>query len=173
MTKKQPADQLGFSDRAKIYGSAAAQQAVPLARNAGTNVKQGRDVFIAWATPYVGAARHWAAPRLEQSAVALNETIAPTISDALISAAHKIDYVEPKQRRIGRNSLFTGSMLLIAAGCAMAFTLLRRQDMAAGFTAATPAPDVPQPAPAPDASQSGYAQEDPGMPDSGGQPPMG
>lgn len=139
LTRKHPADGLnGFRDQAMLAArqavpvarnatSAAAQQAVPLARSAGTSMKQGVDGTVAWATPYVGAARHWAAPRLEQSAVALNENIAPMIADALISAARKIDYVPPRQRRISRNGLFVGSMVLLAAGAAAAFIAMQRQ----------------------------------------------
>jgi hypothetical protein len=123
-------------------GNAAAQQAaplakqaVPLARNAGLSVKQGTDGAIAWATPYTDAARAWAAPRLEQSAVALSENLAPMISDALVSAAHKID-TKParRRRRLGNAGLLAAAVLLIAAGAATALSL-RNRDQDDGYTA--------------------------------------
>jgi hypothetical protein len=115
-----------------------ARQAVPLARNAGSSMRQGAGSAVAWATPYTDAARAWAAPRLEQSAVALSENIAPMISDALITAAHKIDSSPRKrQRRIGKSSLIAASMLLVAAGAA-AFILRKNSSNRLGYTASSP-----------------------------------
>lgn len=164
MTRKQPANGVSGFGRAMTATSSAAQQAVPVARTAGVSMKQGADGAVAWATPYVGAARHWAAPRLEQSAAVLSETIAPIISDALVNAARKIDYVEPK-RRVNKSSLFAGSMLVIAAGCATAFALLHRQETDAGFTAATTPPDAA--GPSPDRIVGGPGDGNRGMPDVG------
>jgi hypothetical protein len=110
-----------------------ARQAVPLARSAGQSVKQGTDGAIAWATPYADAARAWAAPRLEQSAVAVSENLAPMISEALVTAARKIDTRPSKRRRIGNASLLAASVLLIAAGAITALSLRKRQDD--GYTA--------------------------------------
>lgn len=112
-----------------------ARQAVPLARNASTSVKHGADGAIAWATPYADAARAWAAPKLEQSAVAISENLAPRISDALVAAAHKIDVEHPKQRRFSKSSLVAGSVLLAAAGAATALTLRNRGNGDTGHTA--------------------------------------
>jgi hypothetical protein len=113
-----------------------ARQAVPLARNAGMSVKQGADGAVAWATPMADAARAWAAPRLEQSAAAISENLAPMISDALITAAHKIDTSPPKQKRhYGRTTLLAGSALLIAAGAATALKLRHHDDGDTGYTA--------------------------------------
>jgi predicted RecA/RadA family phage recombinase len=151
LTKKHQSDGLaGFRGQAvsaarqavptvRNATSAAAQQAGPLAKSAGTSVKQG--AAAAWETPQVGAARHWAAPRLEQSAIALSENIAPMIADALISAARKIDYVPPRQRRSGKNVLFVGSMLLLAASAAAAFIAMQRQESDAGYSATVPPTD--------------------------------
>jgi len=116
--------------------SAAAQQAGPLAKSAGASIQQG--AAAAWATPQVGAARHWAAPRLEQSAIALSENIAPMIAEALTTAARKIDYAPPKQRRTGKNMLFVGSMLLLAASAAAGYLAMQRQSANDGYTAAVP-----------------------------------
>src|SRR5215475_8450700 len=68
-----------------------ARQAVPLAKNAGQSVRHGTDDAIAWATPYADAARAWMAPKLEQSAAAVSDNLAPMISEALITAARKIE----------------------------------------------------------------------------------
>lgn len=119
--------------------NAAAQQAAPIARqakNAGLSVKQGADGAIAWATPYTDAARAWAAPKLEQSAVAVSENLAPMISDALVTAARKIDTQPPKrQRRLGNASLLAASVLLIAAGAMTALSLRNRAKDDTGYTA--------------------------------------
>jgi hypothetical protein len=111
-----------------------ASKAVPLAKNAGQTVKQGTDGAIAWAAPYADAARAWAAPRLEQSAVAVSENLAPMISDALVTAARKIDTRPSKRRRIGNASLLAASVLLIAAG-AMTALSLRKRGQDDGYTA--------------------------------------
>jgi len=117
----------------------AAQQTVPLARNAGTSVKQGTDSAIAWATPYADAARHWVAPRLEQSAQAISDSIAPRIADALMSAANKID-VPPKPRhRLLKFALVGITMLLTAAGAA-AVVSMRRQQQGDEFDTGIPSP---------------------------------
>jgi hypothetical protein len=185
LSRKQPADDVrGLRGHAisaarqavpaaKSVSSTAAQQAVPLARSAGTSVKQGADGAIAWATPYADAARSWAAPRLEQSAAAISDSIAPMISDALITVAHKIDASQPKPRRFSKSSLFAGSMLLIAAGTATAFTLLHRHERDGGYTAATPAAYGEEPGRASDRINDSYAETDPGMPpaDADGHPP--
>jgi hypothetical protein len=122
--------------------TSAAQQAAPLARNAGMSVKQGADGAVAWATPMTDAARAWAAPRLEQSAAAISENLAPMISDALITAAHKIDTNPPKQKRhYARSILLAGAALLLAAGAATALKLRRQDDGDTGYTAADSSAD--------------------------------
>ena len=88
------------------------------------------------------AARAWAAPRLEQSAAAISENLAPMISDALITAAHKIDTNPPKQkRRFAKSTLLAGSVLLIAAGAATALKLRHHDDGEIGYTAASSSDD--------------------------------
>lgn len=157
-------------------GNIAAQQAVPLARSAGSSVKQGADGAVAWATPYVGAARHWAAPWLEQSATAVTDSLAPMISDALIMAAHKIDYIEPKpHHRLNRTTVLAGSMLLTAAGAAAALTMRHRNGNGNGYTAEAPTASGGQPTTSSGSINDGYGPDDPGMPDSevNGHPTIG
>jgi hypothetical protein len=118
--------------------SAAAQQAMPLARTAGTSVRQGADSAVTWVTPYTDAARAWAAPRLEQSAIALNENIAPMISEALIAAAHKIDSTpQQPQRRVSKSTLLAASLLFLAAGAA-ALIMRNQGNGEIGYTADSP-----------------------------------
>jgi hypothetical protein len=116
----------------------AAQQAVPLAKTAGTSVRQGADGAVVWATPYVEAARHWVAPQLEQSAYALTETIAPMISNALISASRKIDTPPPKSHR--RSRMLVASLALALASIGT-FLVIRNRQASVGYTAAAPMPD--------------------------------
>jgi hypothetical protein len=125
----------------------AAQQAMPLARTAGTSIRHGAGDAVAWATPKVDAARSWAAPQLEQSARAISENLAPMISSALISAAHKIEV--PKRKSHERGRLLAGSMLLAAAGGLVAALIMRLRQQtdglsggsAVGSASAEPGPD--------------------------------
>lgn len=104
-----------------------AKHAVPLARSAGSSARQGADSTVAWATPLVEAARSWTAPQLEQAAHAISESIAPMISDALITAAHKIDV--PKRTRRPKARLVVASLLVTAAsGAAAAIAMRGRQN---------------------------------------------
>jgi hypothetical protein len=108
-----------------------AQQAMPLARNAGNSILHSTDGAVAWVTPKVDAARHWAAPQLEQSAHAISDNFAPMISSALISAAHKID-VKPKKSRGRRHGMLACAALLTAAAGAAAVVATRRRQGADG-----------------------------------------
>ena len=119
---------------AALQAQQAAQQAAPLARTAGTSIRHGADDAVAWVTPKVDAARSWAAPQLEQYARAISEDVAPMISDALLSAAHKIDV--PKQKPRHRGRLIAGSMLLAAAGSLAAALVMRLRQQADSFSGA-------------------------------------
>ena len=129
----------------------AAQQAVPLARTAGTSIRHGADDAVAWATPKVDAARSWAAPQLEQSARAISENLAPMISSTLISAAHKIEV--PKRRSRQRGRLVAGSMLLAAAGGLVAALIMRLRRQSDEFSSASSVAGAP-PEPGPDSASS-------------------
>jgi len=107
-----------------------AQQAMPLAQNAGMTMRQGAGSAMSRTTPVVEAARSWAAPQLEQAAHAITETIAPMISDALLTAAHKIEVPKPKQR--SNRVLVAGAMVLTAAaGAATAAAVRMRRNAGA------------------------------------------
>jgi len=138
MTRKNPAGNgAGIRERAV----AAAQQAVPTAKNASTVIRQSAEdaaawarpraeevaeEVAAWARPHVDDARAWAAPRLERSGHAVQESIAPAISEAMIAAAHKLE-VRPARRQRRWARVLTTVTLLAAAASAAAAVLLRRK----------------------------------------------
>jgi hypothetical protein len=148
----------------------AAQQAVPVARNAGTSMKAGADGAVAWATPYANAARTWAAPQLEQAAIAISEKIAPMVSEALISAAHKIDVEQPKRRRLSKPVVLAGSLVLTAAGAAAAMSLLNRNGNGNGYTA-QPVSDAGEDLGRGHSGDGYYEEAGPGTPDAGPDDP--
>jgi hypothetical protein len=151
----------------------AAQQAMPLARTAGTSIRHGADDAVAWATPKVDAARSWAAPQLEQSARAISENLAPMISSALISAAHKIEVPKRKSHRRGR--LLAGSMLLAASGGLVAAVVMRLRQQTDGLSGPS-AGSEPSPGPVPEGGQTeagtgiGLETDDGPDPDMNGHP---
>jgi hypothetical protein len=136
-TKKQAVSSgNGFGDRFARAGrpvGTLAGKTVPLAQNAGMSVRQGAGTAMAKATPAVEAARSWAAPQLEQSAHAITDTIAPMISDALLTAAQKIDV--PKPRRRVRPSVVAGAVALTAVAGAASFAAIRMRKQDNGFAA--------------------------------------
>jgi len=110
-----------------------AQQAMPLAQTASTTMRQGAGTAMSRTTPVVEAARSWAAPQLEQSALAISEHIAPMISSALLSAAHKIEVPKPKPK--SNRALIAGAMVLTAAaGAATAAAVRMRRNAGATGT---------------------------------------
>jgi hypothetical protein len=152
---------------AALQAQQAAQQAMPLARTAGTSIRQSADDAVAWATPRVDAARSWAAPQLEQSARAISENLAPMISDALRAAAQKIDYVEPKRRRINKTTILVGSALLTAVGAAAAAFSMRHRN-GNGYAADSSMGTSPDAATSPGSMNDGYGPDDHGKPDADG-----
>jgi hypothetical protein len=130
-TSSSPGDR--FARAGRPVGTLAGKT-VPLAQNASATVRQGAGSAIAKAAPAVEAARSWAAPQLEQSAHAITDTIAPMISDALMTAAHKIDV--PKPRKRSRGGLVAGAVALTAAaGAAASLAAIRMRKQDNGFPA--------------------------------------
>jgi hypothetical protein len=157
MTRNQA---LGVRERAKRTAQRAvpaaknavpaARQAVPIAKSAGETIRQTAedaaawakpraDDVAAWARPHVDDARSWAAPRLERSGHAVQETIAPVISEAMISAARRID-VQQGRRKRGWARMVATVMIVAGAAAAAAAVVLRRQPVEPGF-AVEPGPD--------------------------------
>jgi hypothetical protein len=141
LTKKQPTNASGkfwantteIGPKAQLAAQQAAMQAQAAAQQAGPLAKNARDGAVAWATPKVDQARAWAAPQLEQSARAISDSLAPMISSALITAAHKIDAPQRKKPR-RRGAMFTGIGLLVAAVGAGAFAAMRLKERPVEFT---------------------------------------
>ena len=142
---------LPMAQQAAQQAQVAALQAVPLAKTAGTSIRQGADGAIAWATPRVDAARSWAAPQLEQSARAISESLAPTISSALINAAHKIDAPDRKKPR--RRGLIAGTALLLVAAGGGVLVAMRLRQPAESDSVTITDEDVP-----PDPDMNGHSQ---------------
>ena len=101
----------------------------PLAKNAGEAVRRSAEdaaawarpraeEVAAWARPRVDDARAWAAPRLERSGIAVQESIAPAISDAMITAARKLDVKPARRRRRWAGVLATVTLVAAAASAA-------------------------------------------------------
>jgi hypothetical protein len=154
MTRKNPAgNTAGVRDRAMAaaqyaqqaaqQAQQAAQQAAPTAKNAIPIVRQGAEDAVAWARPraeevaawarpHLDDARSWAAPRLERSGLAVQESIAPAISEAMLTAARKLE-VKPARRRRRWASVLTTVTLLAAAASAAAAVLLRRKPVEFGY----------------------------------------
>ena len=102
-TRKRPANGIAAAKN-------AIPRAVPAARNAGTAVRQGAedaaawarprvDEVAAWAKPRIDDARSWAAPRLERSGHAVQESIAPAISNAMVSTARRLEVRQARKPR--------------------------------------------------------------------------
>jgi len=136
-----------------------AQQAMPIAQNASTTMRQGAGTAMSRTTPYVEAARSWAAPQLEQSAHAITESIAPMISSALLNAAHAIE-VPKKPKPRGNRFLMAGAMILTAAaGAATAAAVRMRQSAGGnGTVTVTTQPTGMQTQPPPDPDMDGRSR---------------
>jgi hypothetical protein len=133
----------GVRDRAV----ANAQRAVPAAKEVSSTVRRGAedaaawarprvDEAAAWARPRVDDARAWAAPKLERSGVAVQETIAPAIADAMVTAARAIDVKKPRRRGWARPAAIT--MMVAALASAVAAIIMRRRPPQPAFPPADP-----------------------------------
>ena len=114
--------------RAYQATSQASTQVAPLAKSA--QEKAGRGLL---------EARAWAAPRVEQGGVAVQERIAPAVASAMVSAARSIE--PPKAKRRRRWPLIAAGIVVLGAGCAAAAQVLRSKRNA--VTTATSEPVMP------------------------------
>jgi len=103
----------------------ARQAVVPIAKSAGMAARHGTESAVAWAAPHVDEARAWVAPHIERSGLAIRDTIAPKISDALVTTAHRLDTAPPRRRRWPK--VLAAVALLAAAGSAAAAIAMRRR----------------------------------------------
>ena len=104
----------------------AAERAKPLAKSTGEAARRG-----------ILRGRAWAAPQVERSGQALQDTVAPKVSAMLSSAAKRIDPAQPRYRRWQKS---LGLATLTAAGGAVAAFLRswRRRSADPGMPAADP-----------------------------------
>lgn len=100
-----------------------AAQLPPLARSTSEAAKRG-----------VTRTRAWAAPQLERGGQVLQHQVAPKVSSALSSAAHRVDPGQPKPRQWRKAAAFS---LLAAAGVVTALAGIRRRTSAAAPAADT------------------------------------
>jgi hypothetical protein len=132
----------------------AKEQFTPLARSAQLTASQG-----------VQQARSWAAPRVEQAGVAVQERIAPAVSAAMITTARRMQPVEVKNRR--RWPVLLAGIVTVSAG-AVAAILLRGQR--ANRLSDESAPEAPPPpVPPADGPASSKEQSDASQVDVNGQ----
>ena len=139
--------------RAQGRALQAKEQFTPLARSAQLTASQG-----------VNQARSWAAPRVEQAGVAVQERIAPAVSTAMISTARRMQPVQSRSRR--RWPVIVAGIVTVSAG-AVAAILLRGQ-RANRFSDGPAAADPPPAPPASDQANSNE-QPDPAQVDVNGQ----
>jgi hypothetical protein len=88
-----------------------ADQMKPLAKNTGRAARRG-----------ILRSRAWAAPQLERTGKALQETVAPKVSAALSSAAERIDPAKPRRSRW---KLPVGIMAAAAAAASAAAAIFK------------------------------------------------
>jgi hypothetical protein len=130
--------------QAKAAAAQAKEQFTPLAKSAQLTASQG-----------VQQARVWAAPRVEQAGVAVQERIAPAVSTAMITTARRIQPVPTRSRRRWP-AILAGIVTLSAA--AVAAILLRGQ-RANRFSDEPAAADPPPASPASDQAGSNERSE--------------
>ena len=99
--------------RAQELALQAKEQLTPLARSAQQSATQG-----------VYQARTWAAPRVEQAGVTVQERIAPAVSSAMITTARRMQPVQARSRR--RWPAILAGVVTVSAA-AVAAILLRGQ----------------------------------------------
>ncbi len=128
--------------RAQELALQAKEQLTPLARSAQQSASQG-----------VYQARTWAAPRVEQAGVTVQERIAPAVSSAMITTARRMQPVQARSRR--RWPAILAGVVTVSAA-AVAAILLRGQR-------ANRSSDEPPttPPPAPPASDEASSNERP------------
>ena len=108
----------------------AADQLKPIAKNTGDAARRS---FL--------RSRAWAAPRLERTGKAFEETVAPKVSAALSSAAERIDPAKPRR---GRWKLPVGLMAAAAAAASAAAAVFKSRAKTDAQTE-TPTHDATEP----------------------------
>jgi hypothetical protein len=109
-----------------------AAQAKPLAASTRETARRG-----------VLKTRAWAAPQLERTGHALQDTVAPKVSSLMTSAAKRIEPAKPARRQWGKLVGVAGSLLAAGAAAAAAAVLRSRKqpDTSAGAMDGEPGSD--------------------------------
>jgi len=128
--------------RAQQLALQAKEQLTPLAKSAQQSASQG-----------LYQARTWVAPRVEQAGVAVQERIAPAVSSAMITTAHRVQPVQARSRR--RWPAILAGVVTVSAA-AVAAILLRGQR--ANRFSTEPADDAAPPPAPPASDQAGSDQ---------------
>ncbi len=128
-------------------------QVTPLARSAQLTASHG-----------VHQARTWAAPRVEQAGVAVQERIAPAVSSAMIATAHRLQPAGTRRRRLWPAIL--AGIVTATAGAVAAILLSGKRARRSG---AEPAPEAPPAVPPASNTASSSESSDTAQADVNGQ----
>jgi hypothetical protein len=112
-----------------------AAQVKPLAKNTGKAARRS-----------ILRSRAWAAPQLERTGKALQDTVAPKVSAALSSAAERIDPAKPRRARWGWVVGLTAAAAAAASAAAAVFkSRAKAEAQTQAYTPETPAHDSTEP----------------------------
>jgi hypothetical protein len=105
----------------------AASQVVPLSKRVGATAAESVQQGVGQG---VHDAREWAAPRIDDAANAVSDTVAPKVSAALKATARRVDPGQPKsgmRRLMGWPGALALAAVLAVGGAAAAVLLRKRQ----------------------------------------------
>ena len=116
--------------RAQGRALQAKEQFTPMAKSAQLTASQG-----------VQQARSWAAPRVEQAGVAVQERVAPKVSSAMIATARKMQPAPARSRR--RWPVILAGAVTVSAAAVAAILLRGQRASRPSAAPASAAPPVP------------------------------
>jgi hypothetical protein len=137
LSRKREAEVEAEDTRARVQllarSMVLARAAAPMVKTAGMTARDGARSAATWAAPRVNGARAWTAPRIEQSGLAIRDTIAPKICETLTATARRVDVpasgvVEVTARRRRWLKVGAGTAMLAAVGAAAVVVVLRRRN---------------------------------------------
>jgi hypothetical protein len=106
-------------------------------------------------------ARAWAGPQVERTGKALQDTVAPKVSDLLSSAAERIDpaKIDPAEAKRGRWRLPVGIAAVVAAAASGAAAFLRKRSKTQSAASAEDINDINDMSDMSDMGESGESGE--------------
>jgi len=163
-----PADMQRRAKKIATQASQLADEARPMTEKAKKNAQRGAETAKRgaasaneWAKPRVNGARAWMAVRAARGSVAVQETVAPKVSDLMATAAKKLD---PPKRRARRLPKILAGLALLAAGAAAAAAVAMRNKRTMTSTMPPP-PPMPPSSDATEGNVAGTGQTDPSASD--------